>query len=160
MSKMNFDERLHIVGLASPVDSAGAAVSSDIVNLVKYHSGTFLVYFGTITGDTIVVTVEECDDVTPSNSTAIAFSYRLSGATGTSDAYGAKTAAAAGGVTIAATDDDKILQIDVNGVELTAGFPYVRVVATPGGSASASEIAILCILDPRYPQNAQVTALT
>ncbi len=73
MAKLNFDEQYHTVGLASTADSGGASVTSDIVNLGKYHSADFLIYFGTITGDTIAVTLEECDDVTPSNSTAIAF---------------------------------------------------------------------------------------
>ena len=156
----DFGERQHIVGLASPADSAGVAVSSDIVDLRYYHRVTFLVYLGTITGDVVTLTVEECDDVTPSNNTAIAFNYRESGATGTSDAFGAKTAATSSGVAAAATDDDHIFLIDLDASELSAGYPCARVVATPGGSASASEIAILAILDPRYPQNAQLTAIT
>ena len=157
---ISFNERRHIVGLADPVDTTSSTVTSDIVSLKNYHGGEFLVYFGDITGDTVVVTVDECDDVSASNSTAIAFNYRLSGATGTSDAYGAITAATSTGVTISATDDNKILAISIDASELSAGFPCVRIVADPGGSASAVEIAILCILDPRYPQNAQLTALT
>ena len=157
---LNFDNKTHVVGLASPVDSAGAAVTSDIINVGVYHSVSLLVYLGTLTGDTAVVTVEECDDVTPSNNTAIAFRYRESAATGTSDAYGAVTAATAAGFTFAADDDDHILMIDINGSELTDGYPYVRVVVTPGGSASASEVAILSISAPRYAQSDQVTQIT
>lgn len=157
---ISFNERRHIVGLATPVDTTSTTVTSDIVSLKNYHGGEFILYFGTITGDTVVVTVEECDDVTPSNNTAIAFNYRKSGATLVSDAYGDITASASTGVTIAATDDDKILAISLDASELSAGFPCVRIVADPGGSASAVEIAILCILDPRYPQNDQLTALT
>jgi len=156
----NFDEQYHIVGLSSPADSAGVAVSSDIVNVGKYHSADFVVYIGTLTGDTATITVEECDDVTPTNNTAIAFNYRESGATGTSDAYGSKTAATTSGVTVAATDDDHIFLVSIDGAELSDGYPYARVVVTPGGSASASEVAILAILRPRYAQNAQSTAIT
>ena len=155
----NFDERYHVVGLASPVDTTTTTVSSDVVNMENYHAVTFLVYFGTITGDTVVVTVEECDDVTPSNSTPIIFKYRESGATGTSDAWGDITAATVAGFTAAADDDDHILMIGIDASELSAGYPMVRVVADPGSSASAVEIAILAILDPRYPQSAQVTAI-
>jgi hypothetical protein len=157
---LNFNNETHIVGLSSPADSAGVAVTSDIVNVGKYHSVSLLVYLGTLTGDTAVVTVEECDDVTPTNNTAIAFRYRESGATTTSDAYGAVTAATSSGFTFAATDDDHILMIDINGADLTDGYPYVRVVVTPGGSASASELAILAVLRPRYPQSDQTTAIT
>ena len=157
---LNFDNRTHVVGLASPVDSAGAAVTSDIVNVGKYHTVSLLVYMGTITGDIVTVTVEECDDVTPTNNTAIAFRYRESGATGTSDAFAAVAAATTSGVAAAATDDDHIFMIDIDGAELSDGYPYVRVVATPGGSASASEIAILAILRPRYAQENPPTAIT
>lgn len=155
----NFDERFHVVGLASPVDTTTTTVTSDILNLENYHGAVLLVYFGTITGDTVAVTVEECDTVVPGANTAIAFNYRLSGATGSDDAFAAKTAATSTGVTITADDDDKILMIDIDASELSAGYPMVRVIADPGSSASAVEIAILAILDPRYPQNAQVTAI-
>ena len=160
MNTLNLDERLHVVGLASPVDTTSTTVESDIVNLKGYHAVEFLVYFGTITGDSVVVTLEECDDVTPSNNTAIVFKYRKSGATGTSDAFGDITAATTSGVTITASDDDKILMISIKSDELSAGFPYARIVADPGGSASAVEIAILAVMTPRYPQNDQITALT
>ena len=154
-----FDEKTHIVGLASPVDTTTTTVSSDIVNLENYHQVDFIVYFGTITDDTVVVTVEECDDVSPSNSTAIAFNYRESGATGTSDTFGDITAATSTGFTAAADDDDHILLISLDASELAAGYPMARVVADPGSSASAVEIAILAVCYPRYPQNAQITAI-
>ena len=157
---LDFNNKTHIVGLTSPYDSAGAAITSDIVNVGEYHAVSILVYIGTITGDTAAITVEECDDVTPSNNTAIAFRYRESGATTSSDAYGSVTAALAAGVTVAAADDDHIFMIDINGAALSDGYPYVRVVVTPAGSASASEVAILSIGNPRYPQDDQVTAIT
>lgn len=160
MGKLRFDEEYHVVGLASPVDTTSTTVSSDIVNLGKYHSATFVIYLGTITGDTAVVTVKECDDVTPTNSTAIAFQYRESGATGTSDAYGSITAATISGFTFAADDDDHILLIDIDGSQLSDGYPYVQIIVDPGGSASACEVAILAIMKPRFAQNAQVTAIT
>jgi hypothetical protein len=72
---------------------------------------------------------------------------------------GAVTDATTSGVTIAATDDDKLLLIDVDPAALSAGRPYLRVVADPGASASAVEIAILAILKPRYAQNSQLSAV-
>lgn len=155
-----FDENYHVVGLASPVDTITSTVNSDVIDMRYYHSVTFLVYFGTITTDVCVMTVEECDNVTPSNHTAIAFKYRESGATATSDAFGDITAVASTGVTASAADDDHIFLITVDASELSEGYPCVRLVADPGGSMSACEIAILAILDPRYPQNAQLTAIT
>jgi hypothetical protein len=157
---LNFAEKYHIVGLTSPVDTGNTTVNSDIVNLGKNHSGCFLVYIGTITGDTAVITVEECDDTTPSDSTAIDFRYRESGATGTSDAFGDITAATTSGVTVAATDDDKIFLIEIDADELSDGYPYVRIVVDPGSSASACEVAIVAVLDGRFKQNDAPSALT
>lgn len=152
------DQTVHVVGLTSPVDTASTTVNSDVIGVKEYHAIEFLVYFGTITGDTVAVTVEECDNVTPSNTTAIAFKYRKGAATGT-DSMGAVTDATASGVSMAATDDDKLLLIDVDPRALSADRPYLRVVADPGASASAVEIAILALLRPRYAQSAQLSAV-
>jgi hypothetical protein len=156
---MNAGLNPRYIGLSSPVDTASTTVNSDVVNAGKCAWVDFLVYFGTITGDTVVVTVEECDDVTPTNSTAIAFKYRKGAAVGT-DTDGAITAATTSGVTIAATDDDKLLTIAVDPDALTDGYPYLRVVADPGGSASAVEIAILAVVGPKYAAETNLTVVT
>jgi hypothetical protein len=149
VKKMNLGFDPRYIGLASPVDTASTTVNSDVIGCKELTAIDFLVYFGTITGDTVVVTVEECDDVTPSNSTAIAFKYRKGAAVGT-DTDGAVADATTAGVTIAATDDDKVLTISVDPAALTAGYPYLRVVADPGASATAVEIAIVAVAWPRY----------
>lgn len=146
---MNCGFNPRYIGLASPVDTASTTVNSDVIGTKELVAIDFLVYFGTITGDTVAVTVEECDDITPTNSTAIAFTYRLGAAVGT-DTDGSPTAATTSGVTIAATDDDKVLTISVDPAALTDGYPYLRVVADPGASASAVEIAIMAVARPRY----------
>jgi len=157
---LNLAEKYHVVGLVSPVDTASTTVNSDVINMGKNHAACIAVYIGTITGDTAVITVEECDDVTPSNSTAIDFRYRESGATGTSDAFGDMATAASTGVTVAATDDDHIFLIDIDADELSDGYPYLRVVIDPGASASACEVAVVAFLDGRYKQNDAPSALT
>jgi len=146
------------VGLTSPVDTTSTTVNSDVVSCKNLVNIDFLVYFGTITGDTVAVTVEECDDVTPSASTAIAFSYRKGAAVGT-DTDGAVTAATTSGVTITATDDDKVLTISVDPHKLSAGYPFLRVVADPGASASAVEVAIIAVLWPRYAATSNISAV-
>jgi hypothetical protein len=126
------------VMLTSPVDTASSTVNSDVIGVKEAIELEFLVSFGTITGDSVVVTVEECDDTTPSNSTAIAYLYQKDGAAVGTDTAGAWTAATTAGVTFTASDDDKNLRIRVDPAALTADYPYVRVVADPGGSASCS----------------------
>lgn len=147
------------VGLATPVDTTSTTVNSDVVNAGKCIWIDFLVSFGTITGDTVVVTVEECDDTTPSNSTAIAFKYRKGAAVGT-HTDGSITAATTSGVTIAATDDDKLLTIGVDPDALSDGYPYLRVVADPGASASAVEIDILAVAMPKYAGETNISLVT
>lgn len=153
---MNLGFNPRYVMLSSPADSAGAAVSSDVIGCKELHDIDLLVLAGTITGDSIVVTVEECDDTTPSNTSAIAFKYRKGAAVGT-DEDGDVSDATSSGVTLAATDDDKLLTISVDPASLSDGYPYLRVVATPGGSATASEIAILAVVKPRYASESNVS---
>lgn len=149
---------LHIVHCISPVDTTSNAANGDVVHAAEAHEVEFLVLFGTITGDDAVVTVEECDDTTPSNSSAIAFNYQKGAALGT-DTMGAVTAATTSGVTMSATDDDKILRCYVDPATLSSGYPYLRVVVTPGGSMSACEVAAVAILRKRYPQEVPSSAV-
>ena len=152
------DEAHHIVPVIAPVDTTSTTINSDVVGLKEYHGVEFLINFGVITGDTVVVTVEECDDTTPTTTTAITFHYRKSSAVGT-DSMGSLTAATTSGVTIAATDDNKLLAIYVDGAQLSDGYPYIRFVADPGASMSACLISAVAVLKPRYEQDSQLSAV-
>lgn len=152
------DELVHVVPLVAPVDTTTTTVNTDVIGAKEYEEIQFIIICGAITGDTAVVTVEECDDTTPTNSTAIAFSARESSAVGT-DAMGDRTATAAAGYTLAATDDNKILLVDVDPATLTDGYPYLRCVIDPGASMSAFLIAVIAICKPRYPKATQLSAV-
>lgn len=155
------DEQVHAVLLTAPVNTASTATAnnSDVINAGKCQSVQFLVPFGAITGDSTVVTVQECDDTTPSNSTAIAFSYRLGSAVGT-DSSGTRTAATSSGVTVTDSDDNKLLIIDVDPASLTDGYPYLRVVVDPGASISAQNFSVIALVVPRYAQGSPLTIVT
>lgn len=147
---MKFDQDSHIFPVIAPVDTTSTTVNTDVVDAGQSLSPiTFGIQFGVITGDEVVVTVEECDDVTPTSTTAIAFDYRLTSAVGT-DSVGAKTAATTTGVTIAAGDDNKMLLVYVDNRALSAGRSYVRCVCNPGGSASVCLISGFVALNPVY----------
>ena len=155
----NFNQRSHYVGLTSPVDTTTTTVTTGCVNMGKYLYADLIAFFGTITDDVVVVTLEACSTAAGADNTPIAFNYRKSAAVGT-DTYGAITAATTSGVTIAAADDDKILLISINSSELPEGKPFLRLVADPGGSASAAEIAVLANMQaPRHAKTDQVSAL-
>lgn len=152
------DELIHVVPLLAPIDITTSTTVSDVVNMARAHSIQFCVQFGVITDDTAVITVLECDDVSPSNSTAIAFSYRESSAVGT-DSMGDRTAATSTGVTVAADDDGKAFYIDVDASELSDGYPYIQVSVDPGSSMSVCLMSISCMIDARYPQETQISAV-
>ena len=158
---MQLSQVAKIVGCGAPIDTNGAGLSGDIVGLKGYDHVTLIVYVGNVAGD-ITLTVEECDNVTPSNNTAIAFNYRKAsaGAAGSSELDGALTAATTSGITIAAaSDDNKIIVVEIDAAELSSGYPYVRaVLSDPSAAGLATIIAILS--QARYLKDVPLTAIT
>jgi hypothetical protein len=152
------DEEVHVVPVLAPSDVTSTTTYTDIVGLKEYQTVQFHIVLGAITGDTIAVTVEECDDTSPSNSSAIAYSYRKSSAVGT-DSMGDRADATSSGITVTASDDNKVLLIDVNASDLSDGYPYVRVKMDPGGSMSALLVGATAILKPRYAKASQLSAV-
>jgi len=157
---MQLSQMAKIVGCGAPIDTNGAGLSGDIVGLKEYDHVTFLVYVGNVAGD-ITLTVEECDTIAPGANTAIAFNYRKAsaGAAGSSELDGALTAAGTGGITIAnATDDNKLIAIEIDAAELTDGYPYVRVLCSDPSAAGL--VAIIAILSQaRYLKDVPPSAI-
>ncbi|HUT77874.1 MAG TPA: hypothetical protein VM285_09325, partial [Polyangia bacterium] len=60
-------DSIHAVPVLAPV-STTAAVQTDVVGLKKYHAAKFLILLGALAVD-LTITVEKCDNTTPSNST-------------------------------------------------------------------------------------------
>lgn len=147
----NYDQLWHVIPLVSPVDLTTSDSTTDEVDFGEAVRGAFYCFFGTITSDSTVVTLEKCTNTSGGSNTAIAFNYRISAAAGT-DTMGAITAATSAGVTMTASDDDKILIIEVDPAALE-GYPYCRVVATTGGSTAACEYACWAMVLPRNAQN-------
>lgn len=152
MNDLRYGMNTQIVPLISPVDIAATATSSPFVKVSNAHRVAFEVFFGTITGDTVDVTLECATANSTSGLTDIAvpFYYRLSGAVGV-DTWSAVTSADSTGVGVTASDDDKILLVDYD-PRTNADYQYVRVTVTPGSSASAVEVSVTAFLEPRYGQ--------
>jgi hypothetical protein len=150
MSYSHSSQDLHIVPVFTPVDTTNVTASSEPIDAGECQHVQFLLYFGQI--DVVgVVDVYEADDYVPTNSVATAkFSYRLSAATGT-DLMGA-TAAGSLALATAADIDGKIMVIDVNPADLTAGYPYVWVSWNPTAGAN-NLLAIIALVTPRYSQD-------
>lgn len=140
----------HFIPVISPVDIVSTATNSTHIKVTggRVH---FLVQFGTITGDSVAVTVEESTSAATTGAEAIPFKYRLSGAVG-ADTWDAVTTADSTGVAVGASDDDKILLIDIDPSTLSEDCNYLSVLASPGGSASAVEIGVIAMIESNYGQ--------
>ncbi len=151
---------LHAVKGLDPVADAfdnATTPASDIINLKNHHNCLFTVYYGVGTTGTQTFTVEACDDVSASNTSAIPFHYRQ---TLTGDTPGAITAATATGFTVTA-GSSKIVEIEVESQALAAsGYGYVRLKqsAEPVNSPCLGGI-LAQLFNPRYAKDVADTAI-
>lgn len=120
---------IHPIHSVAPVaDGFAATKAGDVFRLTNLHEAHWLVYRGVGTTGTTVVTVQACDDVTPSNNSAVAFWYRTNVAT---DVWGDWTAATSAGFTLAA-GSNFMAQVYIPVAALPAGYSFARLVCTEG----------------------------
>ena len=124
-----------ILGLTITADvTAGSGVVTPPISLANFQKALFLLTTktgGTNTG-TVKVTVEACDNTTPSNITAIDFVVNKNESAGTSDAMGAAVScvAATGFNTVA--NKTALYEIEVRADKVAeTGYGYVRLKLTP-----------------------------
>lgn len=147
-------EEGHLVQALAAVDINGGT-NTDVWSMKNHAHCTIIIGLG-VTGGATTVTVQECDDFTPSNSTAIAFSYYAEETAG-GDTLGARTAATTAGFA-ASTNDGVFYVIEVDADDLSDGFPNLRVAfSNPGGITFASVFALLT--GARYAQEQSATAI-
>lgn len=155
-------ENAHIVMGLVP-DSRALNGSSDVINVANQHTVTFLLVKGPGAVGTTTITVDACDDVVPSNTTAIPFKYRRN--IGGTDTWGALTTATNVGFATTANAND-IYEITVDPAEVTnatvnaaRGNHYVQLTMTQI-DATVCDCCILVILPrQRYPQEVPMTAI-
>lgn len=155
MDNTLFGENCHMAIGLSPVADAFAttAGTSDVVSMKDHRRVVFLMSIGVGTTGTQKLTVEACDNVTPSNTTAIQFWYRQNT---TNDTQGTLTYAsvAADGFTTTA-GSAKLIMVEVRDEDLSvAGYKYVRLKVTEVVDDPCLGGIIILLLDPRYPQKA------
>lgn len=124
MSKNLLDDLYLVKGLDPVADGFAGTVYSDVFEVLG-DGAFFIIYKGVGTTGTSTITVEACDDITPTNSTAVAF-YKK---TLSSGVWSAATAVAATGFATTAGSSDMYL-VWVDAEELgTEGYGYVRLKA-------------------------------
>lgn len=160
MKGIRFAEGMKILPLVAPVAFTTSAITSKYIDLDNINWATFILEFGVMTSDstdtmTVTVLASTSGDSTDTG-TAIAFNYRLSSAVDT-DSMGAITAATVAGVAVTATDDAKVLIVDVDPAALPAALTdakYLHLVATPNAEHGGGVISMVAICESRYPGNA------
>ena len=155
-----FGEYGNFFPLLAPVDAASNVQTTPYVDLKGVHKARFLVMIGNINSgtatDTEVITVEAAT-AEGGTEAAVAFRYRtvLVG----SNQWGAITTADTTGVSLAVTDDNINVLIEIDPDELAASdYRYVRLVATDTPDMAACLISVLAELSPRYKMTSNISA--
>ncbi len=115
-----------VKGLDPVADAFSGTVYSDVINMKNYGHIQFVIYKGVGATGTSTITVEACDDVTPSNVSAVPFRYQT---ITSGDTEGTPTAAATTGFTTTA-GSSQLYKIEVDSDALGAsGYGYCRLKA-------------------------------
>tara|TARA_Y100000310_G_scaffold246825_1_gene252234 strand:- start:6806 stop:7279 length:474 start_codon:yes stop_codon:yes gene_type:complete len=145
-----------IKGIDPVADAFAGTANTDIINFNDYHSIVFVVYWGVGTTGTTVVTVDACDDVSASNTTAIPFRYK---AITSGDTEGALTAATTSGFTTTA-GSSSIYLVEVDSQEMgDTGYQYVRLTLTESVDDPILGGVMAIGYGPRYAQDVPATAI-
>lgn len=153
-------ERGHVeLGLAPVADAFAATVSSDVVSMANHNRARFIYVWGVGTTGTLTLTVEACDDVTPSNTTAIPFRYRKTTAGSAPGAWA--DVAATGILTTAGSNQMYELEVDAAAVAAGAsgaGRGFVRSKSVESVDSPILGGILIEMLEPRHSGPTPVTA--
>lgn len=148
-----------ITGLDPVADALAGTVTSDVINASHAHAVTFIIHKGVGATGTSTITVEACDDVVPTNTSAIPFMYQACTATGTSDIFAAFTRATSTGfLTTAGSGQIYVISVDCDQLA-NSGYKFVRLKAVESVDSPVL-CGILAILHPMADQRrVQVTQI-
>jgi hypothetical protein len=152
MKKIN-----HIVkGLDPVADAFAGTVYSDVINMKNWKHIQFVIVKGVGATGTSTVTVEACDDVTPSNTSAIAFRYT---AITSGDTEGTPTDAAATGF-VTTAGGSQLYKVDVDADALAAsGYGYIRLKMVESVDSPVLGGILAILTEPKYGDIPPVTAI-
>jgi len=139
--------KLHFIGgIAPDADFASGTVTTDIFECLGDGAAFFIWYGTNASSGASTLTIEACDDTTPSNSTAVAFYYRNST---TFDTWGSWTAATTAGITVGGSADSA-WWVWVDASELAAeGYGYVRAKLVESTNQEADGTVAAFVVNPR-----------
>lgn len=152
-----FLEALHFAKGIDPVaDAFASTVTSDVYNMEAYGRILFVIYCGVGTTGTSTITVEACDDTTPTNTDAIPFWYRqiTSGDTET-----APTRATTSGFTTTA-GSSKIIVVEADAQDMTNNYGYIRLKAVESVDSAVLGSVMAIQVEPRYAGSTKASTLS
>lgn len=153
---LEFQTAHYIKGIDPVADVFDTVQATDIVNMSGWEVCEFIVFIGVGATGTQTFTVEACDDVVPTNTSAIPFHYRQ---VLTGDTEGTLTAAAAAGFTCTA-GSSKIIIVSVLAAALAAsGYKYVRLKSTEVVNSPVLGAVLITLSNPRYAHEPQDSAI-
>ena len=145
-----------VKGLDPVADAFAGTVYSDIVSMKNNNHVEFIIYKGVGTTGTSTITVEACDDVSASNSEAIAFNYQAITSGDTSGAYTAATTA--GFATTAGSSQLYKIELDAEAL-IDSGYEFVRLVAVEVVDSPVLGGILVNLTEPRYDEAVQETVI-
>lgn len=159
-------QRMHVLQGSVPV-SAAMNANSQVVNLTNYQSCSFIIIKGAGAVGTATITVDACDNLTPSNTAKAPFKYRrcIGGGIAT-DAWGALTdrTAVQNFVTTAAANDMYEIVVDpadIGNVVVNSlrGNRFVRLSIAQVDATAVLWSVLVVLSNPKYAQDVPVTAI-
>jgi len=145
----NVAEEGHVVSVYPPASGVG---NGDVFSMENYNHASIIITQG-VAASATTVTVKRCDDFTPSNSTAIYFSYYQETTSG-GDTLGARGSAASLSMT---SGSKQIVVIEVDADQLISSSPNIYVQSSGGTKNLTSIVAILS--GARYASDQSATVI-
>ena len=139
-----------IAYIIKPADNE-AGVTGDSIHSGKFHSVTYVLQCGALTGDAVMTVKSGASAGT--ETTSETFHYRLADAdqgSDTADTYASATAATTLTLT-AATYDNRTLLVELDSDEVTDGQPWLTLSLSAAATAHNSSCIAICM--PRYQGN-------
>jgi hypothetical protein len=150
-------KNIHIVNALMPVaDAFAGTIATDIINLKNWKYMNFIIQCGAGALGTSTITIEACDDATPTHTTPIPFYYQecVSG-----DTFGAIQQASVTGFATAA-GANKMYKIIIEAKMLAiTGYNYVRLKAVEATNDPVTASILAVLFDGRYDGEMPTTAV-
>ena len=142
--------------LTAHEDIFNGTPTTDIVNMDGWTECLWIIEKSAGGTGTAVITVESCDDVTPTTATAVAFDYQVMTSGNT---WGSRAAGTSSGFTTTAGANQGY-KVWIRADELSGSDKYVRLKATESANDPVDGAIVTILLGPKYPQDPPAAAIT